>query len=270
MGQFDGKVVLITGGARGQGRSHALAFAAAGANVVVTDICGPMEGVRYPMATKNQLDETVADIEKHGVGALGVVADVRSERQIQAAVEQTIERFGRVDVLCNNAGLLPLQWLEELGDAEWRPVVDTILKGTWLASKHVIPHMMVQRSGSIISTGSVAALKGFSGFAHYIAAKHGVVGLTRALAVELAPFGIRVNCICPGHLYSDMTHAAIEYTGQTLEEFTGFLKRTNLFPQLLAPADVTRAYLWLAAEESRAITGSVFTIDNGFMQKSAD
>jgi len=270
MGKFDGKVVFITGGARGQGRSHALAFAAEGANVVVIDICQQMDGVRYPMATKKDLNQTVKDIESLGVGALGMVADVRSEVQVRASVEQTIERFGRVDVLCNNAGLLPLQWLEELGDAQWTPVVDTILKGSWLASKYVIPHMISQRSGSIISTGSVAALKGFSGFAHYIAAKHGVVGLTRALAVELATYGIRVNCICPGHLMSDMTRAAIEYTDQTLEEFTTFLKKTNLFPQMLEPADVTRAYLWLAADESRAITGSVLTIDNGFMQRSAD
>jgi len=270
VGEFDGKVVLVTGGARGQGRSHSLAFAAEGANVTVVDICGPMEGLKYPLGTREQLDETVADIEKLGVEGLGLVCDVRKESDVSAAVAATMEKFGRIDILCNNAGILPLHWIDELGEAEWDPVVDTILKGSWLASKHVIPHMIAQGSGCIISTGSVASLKGFSGFAHYTAAKHGVVGLTRALAVELAPHNIRVNCVCPGHLLSDMTHGTIQYTGQTLEEFTTFLKKTNLFPALLEPADITRAYLWLASDGSRSITGSVFTIDNGFMQKSAD
>lgn len=268
MGQLDGKVAIIAGAARGQGRSHALLLAMEGADLVVSDICQDVEGIRYPMARKEQLDSLVDEIRRIGRRAIGLVCDVRDEGQVKAVVDACVEEFGKVDILCNNAGICPMGMIHEMPLEEMHAVIDICLKGVWLCSKHVIPHMMRQKSGSIISTGSISSLRGYAQFTHYVAAKHGVLGITRALAVELAPYNIRVNCVCPGHVDTNMTDGIALYAGMVRDDFIRWVTKSDLFPRMQYPIDISKAYLWLASEDSRNVTGIVIPVDCGFMQKS--
>lgn len=262
------KVAMITGGARGQGRCHAITFAAEGADIVVCDICEDMPELRYPLGTKEQLDTTVEAVKSLGRRAIGVKADVRSAADMKKVVDTTIEEFGKVDILINNAGIMPMTMAHEMAEEEWDAVCDTMVKGVWLGCKYVIPHMMKQKSGVILATGSVAALKGFGMMCHYVAAKHAVLGLMRALAIDLAPYNIRVNCVCPGHVDNDMTIGGAIYAGMKVEDFREWLKGTNLFPRLNQEVDISRVMLWLCSDEARNVTGATYLVDNGFMQVS--
>ncbi len=270
--RYEGKVVVITGAARGQGRSHALGFAEEGADVVVSDICHDFQGPSYPMGTEEQLADVVAEIEKMGRRAVAVNADVRSEQDMARLIDTAVSEFGGVDVMVNNAGFLQMAAAHELSEEDWDASIDTMLKGVYLGSRFAGLQMTRQNRGGVIcSTSSGGGFKGFGMMAHYVAAKHGVIGLTRALAVELAPAKIRVNAICPGHVRTDMLAGSAGDVGMTPEELHTFLRRTILLPaeHLLDPADSTRAYLWICSDEARYVTGTQIVVDQGFLQKSA-
>lgn len=270
--RFESKVVVVTGAARGQGRSHALGFAAEGADVVVADICQDFKGPSYSMGTEEQLNSVAAEIEKMGRRALPLKVDVRSETDMARLIETTVEEFGGVDVMVNNAGFLQMAAAHELSEEDWDATIDTMLKGVYFGSRFAGLQMVRQgRGGVICSTSSGGGLKGFGMMAHYVAAKHGVIGLTRALAVELAPANIRVNAICPGHVRTNMLAGSAADAGMSPDELYAFLKRTILMPaeDLLEPVDITRAYLWVCSDEARYVTGTEIVVDQGFLQKSA-
>ena len=205
MGSIDGKVAFITGVARGQGRSHAVRLAREGANIIGIDICADIPANNYPMASHDELEQTVALVEEAGGKMLGTVADVREFEQVKAAMDAGVEHFGRLDIVLANAGIAPLAFRqlsieEEL--AQWRAVTSVNLDGAYHTAWAAVPHLLSgNRGGVIIFTSSTAGIKGFGGLQGgglgYAASKHGIVGLMRTLANALAPLSIRVNTVHP-------------------------------------------------------------------------
>ena len=270
--RLDGKVALITGAGRGLGRACAQAFAREGARLVLLDVATDIPGVPYPMASRSQLLHTEATCRSAGASVLSVVADVRSPQAPCQAVDAALARFGRIDVLVNNAGIAAPSGkpVHEISEDEWQLMTDIDLTGAWRMLKAVAPTMIEQRGGSIVNVASTAGMVGYRHFAGYVAAKHGVVGLSRAAALDLAPFKVRVNALCPGSVRDD---AAME--GRMLAEIARALdvpveehEQTFLHGQpmnsLIEPADVAAAATWLASDESRQVTGTVLAVDGGF------
>lgn len=205
MGSLDGRVAFITGVARGQGRSHAVRLAADGAHVIGVDICSDISSTAYPMASREELDETIALVEAAGGTMLGTVADVRDFYAVKKALDAGVEYFGRLDIVCANAGIAPTAFRETSVEEDlqmWTDAVDVNLVGSFHTAKAAIPHLIAgERGGSIVFTSSTAGLKGFGGMQGgglgYAASKHGIVGLMRTLANALAPHSIRVNTVHP-------------------------------------------------------------------------
>jgi len=267
---FSGQVAFVTGAARGQGRSHAVAYAEHGADVVVTDICDSLATADYPLGTTADLEETAELIEREGQEALPLEMDVRDEAQVQAAVERAVEEFGRIDVLANNAGIWNLEYLHEMSEQQWDEMLDTDLKGVWLCSKHVAQHMIERgEGGKIVSTASTAGHGASYRGGHYTAAKHGVVGLTKSFAIELGQYDINVNCVSPTGIDSPMTRGLTEKYGQEaiaeLNEYTGSWNVIDDGP--VESQDVTEAYLWLSSDAARYVTGTAVAVDAGLMAK---
>lgn len=264
MGKLDGQVALVTGAARGQGRADCLALARAGAHIAALDLCRNLPYPGYTLGTRAQLDEVIAQVEDLDRRAVAVVADVRVESEVRAAVEHVVGALGRIDILINNAavaGMLPF-W--EISEEQWDTILDTNLKGPWLVAKHVAPHMIRQRSGKIVNIGSVGGVRGQGNLAHYVAAKHGIVGLTRAMAIELAPYAINVNAILPGSVASPMLDGLAEELGATPADVQRLFARDHLFPQVIDPHYVAEAILWLVSDEARFTTGATLPVDAGW------
>jgi (+)-trans-carveol dehydrogenase len=280
-GRVTGKVALITGAGRGQGRSHAIRLAEEGARVIAVDLpdaaSKAVSGFSpYPMATEADLAETVRMVAAAGGDAISVHADVRDEHQLAAAVAAGLERFGRIDIVSANAGITGQTgkaW--ELSRENWQAVIDIDLTGTWQTVKATAPVMIEQRSGSIVITASTMGLKGTANLAGYVAAKHGVVGLVRALAHELAPFSVRVNAVAPTSVATDMIFNDAVYRlfrpdlpdpgkEDTVQAFT----QHNMLPVPWAEArDISEAVLWLASDEARYVHGIVLPVDAGQLAK---
>jgi NAD(P)-dependent dehydrogenase (short-subunit alcohol dehydrogenase family) len=271
---FDGQVVLVTGAARGQGRSHALSFARAGARVVLADMCQNVTSVPWSLGTKEELEQTTEECRAQGVEALPVICDVRRSEDVQSLVDLTMSTFGRINVLINNAGIYPGSTLFDLSEEMWDEIVDTDLKGVFLCSKMVGRHMADVRQGRIVSTGSTSSFLGAPHFEAYVAAKHGVAGLTKALAIDLAPYGITVNCVCPGGVYTPHLMEAMKRLSESgvdpaprpsLWELGG---PWSLFgEESVHPQDVSNAIMCLASDAARYITGQILVVDQGFSIK---
>jgi SDR family mycofactocin-dependent oxidoreductase len=268
-------VALITGGARGQGRSHALTFAREGAKIIVCDIADQLPTVPYPLANTEDLDETARMVEDLDRRCLAVQADVSDSDQMQGVVEQAISEFGHIDILLANAGIEGFGEAWELTDEQWDEMIAVNLTGVWKSCRAVVPHMIERRTGVILITSSTAGLKGLANQAHYCAAKHGVVGLMRALAIELAPHGIRVNTVHPGSVDTPIIKNQAMYTlfsggepNATLEEVTPAFRELNLLDiPWMEPQDISNAMLWLASDDARYVTGATLTVDAGMTVK---
>jgi SDR family mycofactocin-dependent oxidoreductase len=273
-GRFKGKVALVTGAARGMGQSHALGFAREGANIVVNDIAKKMEHIPFSTGTGEQLEKTIAEIRSLGVRAIAAQGDVSKSQDVQAIVDKAIGEFGRIDILVNNAGTITIKPVADMTEAEWDKVVDVNLKGTFLCSKFVIPHMIRQKWGRIINIASTEGLAGTPYIAHYVASKHGVVGFTKALAQELGKHWITVNAICPGDVGTQLFFEASKGMPGFVEEIQTLQGAYSVFPgysefekPLINPSDITNAVLWLASEEARYVTGVALPVDGGYMTK---
>jgi (+)-trans-carveol dehydrogenase len=274
--RFEGKVVLITGAARGQGRSHAIAFASEGARIIGVDLCSDLPNAPYPLATEEDLAETVRQVESAGGAMHAAVADVREYRPLREAVKAGIERFGRLDVICANAGTyapLPVQFMS--ADA-WAETIDVNLTGVFHTLKAGCRTMVEQNEGgAIVITSSTAGLKGFWGAAAYNAAKHGVIGLMRSAALEFAPNNIRVNCVNPTTVSTPMivndvfpTLARHDLEHPTMDDVAEFLTpQQPLGIPWIEAGDVTAAVLWLCSDEARYVTGITLPIDGGALLK---
>ena len=263
--KLEGKVAIVTGGARGMGRSQCLALAQEGADIVTCDICRDLPFV-VPLGTKGELDETIDQVRALGRQAIGLIADVTKANEVKAVVDKTMDQFGKVDILVNNAGLGGIVTpCHEITEEQWDLMLGVNLKGVWLSCKYVIPHMIKQKSGKIISISSVGGLTAMPApVAPYICSKHGVIGLTKALAWELAPYKINVNALCPGAVDTPMLRKTCERLGIPVEEAIRAWTEPMLFKELVPPQAVADAVVWLASEGSRFVTGRSIPIDGGW------
>lgn len=272
MGKLTGKSAFVTGAARGQGRSHAVRFAEEGANVIAVDFCHNIDSVGYPLATGEDLEETVRLIEKTGQRAVAARVDVRDHSAVEKAMTEGVEEFGRLDVVVANAGILSYGSGEKLPTVAWKDVIDVNLTGAFNTAQAAIPHLRATGSGgSIVLTSSALALRPVANLPHYISAKAGLVGLMRALALELAPHSIRVNSIHPSIANTEMVH-----NKGTYELFAPHIKNPtredveNVFATLhklptpwVEVEDITAAVLFLASDDARFVTGQELKIDAG-------
>jgi SDR family mycofactocin-dependent oxidoreductase len=275
--RFTEQVVLITGAARGQGRTHALAFAREGAKLVLCDTPRQYNSVPYALSSVDDLESVKGEIEAIGQPVLARPVDVADLKAMQQLCEDAKEQFGPIDIVVANAGLYSFGTTWELTEQQWDETIAVVLKGVWITCKTAIPQMLPRRWGKIICTGSTGSFKGLYGLGQYVAAKHGVIGLVKTLAIELAPYNINVNAICPTAIDTGIINnqAFYEYFAggpgkQVNREFViARMNEMNLLPDrgLLAPEDISAVVLWLASEEAKHITGCALPVDAGFLTR---
>ncbi len=278
MGRVEGKVAFITGAARGQGRSHAIRLAQEGADIIAVDICGQLDSVPYAMSTPDDLAETVKEVEALDRRIVAIQADVRDYGTLKAALDDGVAQLERVDIVSANAGIFSFGTAEELTDEQWKDMMDVNLMGVWHTAKAAIPHLRAAGGGSIVLTSSSAGLMGMANIGHYVAAKHGIVGLMRTLALELAPDMIRVNSIHPTTVNTDMIQNSAAYelfapdlpAGERTAEVLGpRFQALNALPiPWVEPVDISNAVLFLASDEARYITGVTLPVDAGSLVKT--
>ncbi len=273
MGLLDGQVVLVTGAARGQGRAHALASAREGADVVLFDIVDDIDTVPYDLPTPDELDDTVKEVENLGRRALGIVGDVRSGQALDGAVTAALAEFGRIDAVDANAGIWTSVPLWEITDAQWNDMIGINLTGVWQTIKAVAPHMIERGSGSIVVTASVDAVESGGVYSHYTASKHGVLGLMKNAALELAPHNVRCNALAPGAVDTKMLDNQPGYdlmigrAGGTREDLIrgGMHYNPTKGVALLEPGEIADAAIFLHSHLARRVTGHMLVVDAGHM-----
>jgi SDR family mycofactocin-dependent oxidoreductase len=275
--RFQERTVFITGAARGMGRSHALAFAREGARLVLCDACRQYSSVPYPLAQPQELAEVAREIEQMGRPVIAEQVDVTDLAAMQALANRAKRELGAIDVVVANAGLYSFAPSWELSEQQWDETVNVDLKGVWITCKVCIPQMIAQRRGKIICISSTAGVKGMENLAHYVAAKHGVIGLVKTLAMELARYDINVNAVCPTSVDTTMCRNQALYDifaggpgpQATYEHMLALMNQMNLFPDrnLLPPEAISAAVLWLASEEARHLTGCVLPVDAGYLTR---
>jgi (+)-trans-carveol dehydrogenase len=276
MGRLDGKVAFITGAARGQGRSHAVRLAQEGADIIAVDICRQIESVPYPMGTADDLARTVEAVEALDRRIIAAQADVRDYQAIKHALDEAVGQLGRLDVVSANAGICTIAPSQDMSEDSWRDVIDTNLTGVWHVAKAATPHFVAGgRGGSIVITSSVGGLMALPSLSSYVASKHGVIGLMRTLALELAPHSIRVNALLPTQVETPMilNDASLRFflpdsERPTVEEFAQLSQQMIALPiPWVEPLDISNALLFLASDEARYITGVTLPVDGGMLIK---
>ncbi|OBK35765.1 3-ketoacyl-ACP reductase [Mycobacterium sp. 1245111.1] len=278
-GRVEGKVAFITGAARGQGRTHAIRLAQEGADIIAIDICRPIEGFLDPSPTPADLAETADLVREHNRRIMTAEVDVRDYESLKAAVDSGVDQLGRLDVIVANAGISNAGnddggRLDKVGEQDWQDMIDVNLSGVWKTVKAGVPHMLAGgRGGSIVLTSSVNGFKAYNNLllGHYVASKHGVVGLMRAFAVELGQHMIRVNSVHPTFVDTPMllNEGLYRFVRPDLEnpgpdDLAPFCQAFHTLPIPWVEAqDISNAVLFLASDESRYITGVTLPIDAG-------
>jgi SDR family mycofactocin-dependent oxidoreductase len=264
---LSGQVALVTGAARGQGRSHCLALAEAGVAVAALDVCRDLDVPAYPLATEADLNAVVAEVAARGSRALPLVADVRDPVAVGTAVATAVSAFGRIDILVNNAGIVTSAPFWELTEAQWSAVVDVNLSGVWRTTRAAVPHLRRSPRGRIVNIASTGGVRAVPEFAHYVAAKHGVVGLTRAMAIELAPEAVTVNAILPGAVDSPMLAGLADELGLTPDDVHKRWLNDQLLMEVITPDEITGALMWLLSDAARRVTGHCLAVDGGALAR---
>jgi SDR family mycofactocin-dependent oxidoreductase len=273
MGRVEGKVAMITGAARGQGRSHAVRLAQEGADIVAIDICGSVPTAPYELGTAVDLEQTADAVRALGRRVATHAVDVRDYPALKAAVDHSVEEFGHLDIVIANAGIVSFGAMVDMSEETWQDMIDINLTGAWHTCKAAIPRLT--DGGAIVITSSIAGLTGFANVGHYVAAKHGLVGLMRTLASELAPRFIRVNTVHPTEVDTPMIQNDAHYrlfrpdlATPDRDDFAEAAEALHLLPvRWLDPVDVSNAVLFLVSDEARYITGVSLPIDAGMTQK---
>lgn len=272
-GRLQGRVAFITGGARGQGRSHAVRLAQEGADIITLDLCEQIETVSYRMSSAEDLGQTVAEVEALDRRIIARPADVRDPEAIRKVVQEGVAELGRLDVVVANAGIADVRPIDQLTPQRWQTMIDINLTGVWNAVYASVPAMReAGNGGSLILISSYAGAHGLPNIAGYCAAKHGVVGIMRSLANELGPEGIRVNTINPGNVGTEMLLNEEVYTifRPDLEhpseaDATEVMDAMTSLPvPYLEPVDISNAVLFLASDEARYVTGIDMNVDAGW------
>jgi SDR family mycofactocin-dependent oxidoreductase len=277
MGKLEGKVALITGAARGQGRSHARMLAAEGADIIAIDACAPNASVAYPMPTLTDLHETAATVEAEGRRVVAAQVDTRDYEALKAVVDEAVSALGGLDIVVANAGVFPFgDQLNILSDASWEAALGVNLTGTWHTCKAAAGHLIDQgRGGAVVIASSTAGLHGSPRAGAYSVSKHGIKGLMETLALELGPHGIRVNSVIPTAVPTPMCHNDQIFRAflptvdsptqeQIVEVFTG----VHALPiPWVEPEDVSKAIIFLTSDDARYITGTELKVDGGFTIK---
>jgi len=274
-GSLEGQVAFVTGAARGQGRAHAIRLAAEGADIIAIDLCGPVsETISYPSAGPDELDETARAIKATGRDVLTRELDVRDLVALEQVVADGVAQFGRLDILVANAGVLSWNRLWEMSEEQWNAVIDVNLSGTWRTIRAAVPKMIEARNGgSIIIVSSSTGIKATPGNGHYSASKHGLVGLTNALALEVGEYGIRVNSIHPYAVKTPMS--GFEGMSDILARYPSYLYSLSPMPLrpkdisdperlgLMEPEEVSEVVAWLASSGSSTLSGCQIAVDRG-------
>ena len=276
-GRVEGKVAFITGAARGQGRSHAIRLAEEGADIIAVDLCEQVDSVPYPLATSDDLAQTVKEVEALDRRIVATQADVRDFAALRQAVDDGVAELGRLDIVSANAGIASTSASTcELSEQSWADMLDINLTGVWHTTKACVPHLVAGgRGGSIVLTSSAAGLQAYAGVGHYVAAKHGVVGLMRTLALELAPHSIRVNSLHPTQVDTPMIQNETIWRlfdpasePPSRDAFAPVSQEMNALPIPWVEArDISNALLFLASDEARYITGVPLPVDAGCLIK---
>jgi (+)-trans-carveol dehydrogenase len=271
-GLLAGQVAVVTGAARGQGRSHALALAREGASIIALDACAPIATVPYPLPAKADLEETAEQVEALGSRVIHGAVDVRDLAEMEQFIGDAVADLGRLDIVCANAGISTPSPTLEMPEETWQTTIDINLTGVWKTCKATVPHIVAgNRGGSVIITSSAATVMISGNIAHYTAAKHGLIGFMRVLAKELAPHRIRVNTLHPAGVRTPMVYNEpmyrlfrpdLENPGK--EDFEAAARSHNaLGVPAVEPEDVSAAVVYLAAPSGRYVTGSTFMLDAG-------
>jgi SDR family mycofactocin-dependent oxidoreductase len=275
--RFAGKVVMITGAARGQGRAHAVAFAEEGADVVVCDLGTDIDTVPYPLGSRDDLAETARLVRAAGGRCVAELADVRRQGDLDAVAARAIEEFGHVDVLVANAGIAGIGQVAELSEAAWAEMIDVNLSGVFRSIRSVLGHMIERRQGAIVATSSIVGRQGSQNIGHYVSAKWGVIGLVKSVAAEGAAHGVRANAVCPTSVGTDMIFNRPfeelflpDLEAPTPQQVRDAYQALHPIPvPWLEPSDVSRVVLFLASDQARYITGEALSIAAGWNAKHA-
>ncbi len=270
MGQLDGKVAIVTGGARGQGRAHCIALAREGARIAAWDIAAPMDDVAYPMASPEDLDETLALVKDNGSDGITQVVDVRDSDAVDDAVEQVVREMGSADILVANAGVCAMGFLEEMTNGLWQSHIDTNLTGPFYCMRAVVPHMKERGWGRIVATSSNKGRSAAPTLAHYVASKWGLIGLTKTVALEVAGSGITANVVSPSTVRSPMVlnefyyqrfRPELEHPGpdDMVERLTGM---NPLGIPWVEPEEISRAVMYFVLDAGYT-TGTVLEVNLG-------
>jgi SDR family mycofactocin-dependent oxidoreductase len=273
VGMLDGKVALVTGAARGQGRAHAVTCAREGADVILVDIADQMPDVPYVMGTEQDLADSAAQVLALGRRALVRVADVRSQEELDGVVLDGVNELGKIDILIANAGIWTVSAFWQISEHQWNDMMAVNTTGVWHAVKSVASHMIGRKTGSIVITSSVRGLAPAVGYAHYVASKHAVIGLMKSVALELAPFGVRCNAVCPGAIRTPMNDHQSAWdlfagheggTRADMDE-AGYRYHALKGCTWLPPQEVANAALFLNSDLARTVTGTAIPVDAGHL-----
>ncbi|HEV7740915.1 MAG TPA: SDR family NAD(P)-dependent oxidoreductase [Pseudolysinimonas sp.] len=268
LGDLAGRVAFVTGAAHGQGRAIALALAGDGADIVALDVGGELAYPAYAQGTTAELESLVAEIQALGRRAIPALADVRDRDAVQRAVDAAVAEFGTVDILINNAGIVAYAEVDTMTDAEWDAMIGINLTGPMVVARAVVPLMKAAQRGVIINNSSVMGLRGGNRLSHYVASKHGLTGLTKAWAIELAPHGIRVVSIHPTGVDTPMNDGLAAMEGATPQEIAE-RSAGNLQPGVpwIQTQDVAELVRYLAGDRARYVTGSQHVVDAGLLTR---
>ena len=263
--RFEGKTAFITGAAKGQGRAVALGLAEEGANIIAFDLGEKIPYPAYNRSSNDDLEKLKDDIEALGRKAVIYAGDVRNEADVKEAVERGVKEFGGIDILFSNAGIAAYGYSWELSLEQWETMISINLTGGFLVSKYVIPYLIKSGHGVIIYNSSVAGLRGFARMSHYSASKHGLVGLARAQAIELAPHNVRVVTLHPTGVNTPMNDGLAELEGTTAIEIAERSAGNLLKTPWLETEDIVNAVKYIASDEARYMTGNQFVLDAGLL-----
>ncbi|KAA0102788.1 mycofactocin-coupled SDR family oxidoreductase [Mycolicibacterium sp. P1-5] len=275
-GRLEGKTAFITGAARGIGRAQAVRFAQEGAAIIGVDVCGSVETVQIPASTPGDLEQTARLVEQAGGRMVTDIVDVRDLDALRASASRGATHFDGLDIVCATAGITSRGTAIEMAESTWRTMLDVNLTGVWHTCTAAIPHLIERGGGAVVLVSSIAGLRGLVGVAHYTAAKHGVVGLMRSLAQDLAPHGIRVNTVHPTNVDTPMIQNDVVSSAfrpdlsrpPTRQEFAEAATTMNMLAvPWVDPLDVANASLFLASDEARYITSASLPVDAGSTQR---